>query len=574
MAETKSCKQCQAQFEITDDDLAFLEKISPVIKGETVLISPPTICPACREIRRLCWRNERSLYKRKSDKSGEEIISIYSPDKTDYKVYSNLEYQSDEFDPISFGQDFDPSKSFFTQYGELLHKVPRKSSNTTRNENSDFCNQTWQTKDSYMCFNVGYAENCLYCSESFHVKDCVDCFDIRDCEYCFGCFDCSNCNSSNYIEHCKDCSECYFAYDCSGCRNIFLSNSLRNKQYVFENKQLTKEEYEEKIKNIDLLSRTVVNECKVKFEELKKNAIRRENNNNSSENCTGDYLIECKNCTDCYNALKSEGCKRVGGIDDASRDCVDMSIITEAELCYEGTSVTGHKNRFSVFVVYGSDNMYCNFCENCSNCFGCVGLNHKENCILNKQYSKDEYEEILQKIIEKMKADGEWGEFFPMSISPFGYNETLVSAYHPKTKEESAKFGAKWQDNDYSLKYDGPFYEPKDDIKEYVENEQERQNLLSGILKCVESGKPFKVIPQELAFYIKYGIPIPTQYPEARYLELFSHRNPRKLHKRQCMCEQSGHDHEDRCPVEFETTYAPDRSEKVYCESCYQKSVI
>ncbi|MDH4358661.1 MAG: hypothetical protein OEV37_01770 [Candidatus Berkelbacteria bacterium] len=574
MPQTKQCKQCSQEFQITDDDLEFLKKVSPILQGQTILISPPTLCPTCREIKRLCWRNERSLYKRKSDKSGREIVSIYSPDKTDYQVYDISEYQSDEFDPMSFGQEYDFSKSFFAQYDELLHKVPRKASNTTRNENSDYCNQTWQTKDSYLCFNVGYAENCLYCTEAFHVKNCVDCFDIRDCEYCYSCFDCVNCNKSKYIEHCRDCFECYFIYDCLGCKNVVLSSGLHNKQYVFENKQLTKEEYEERVKNIDFSSRAAMDELKKRFEELKKSAIHRENNNISSENCTGDYLIECKDCTDCYNALKSEGCKRVAGIDDASRDCRDMNIITEAELCYEGTSVTGHKNLLSVFVVYGSDNIYCNFCENCNNCFGCVGLNHKQYCILNKQYAKDEYEKLLAKTIEKMKEDNEWGEFFPMSISPFGYNEALVNAYHPKSKDEAKKLGAKWQDNDYSLQYQGEFYAPKDSIKEYVASNDEVKNLLNGVLECETSGKAFKVMPQEIAFYMEHNIPVPSKHSEIRYEELFKKRNPRKLHHRQCMCEESGHDHGGRCPVEFETTYAPDRPEKIYCENCYQKSVI
>ena len=30
-----------------------------------------------------------------------------------------------------------------------------------------------------------------------------------------------------------------------------------------------------------------------------------------------------------------------------------------------------------------------------------------------------------------MKKTGEWGEFFPSSISPFGYNETVAMEYYP-----------------------------------------------------------------------------------------------------------------------------------------------
>ena len=35
-----------------------------------------------------------------------------------------------------------------------------------------------------------------------------------------------------------------------------------------------------------------------------------------------------------------------------------------------------------------------------------------------------------------MIQDGEWGEFFPSTLSPFGYNETVAQEYFPLTREE------------------------------------------------------------------------------------------------------------------------------------------
>ena len=37
-----------------------------------------------------------------------------------------------------------------------------------------------------------------------------------------------------------------------------------------------------------------------------------------------------------------------------------------------------------------------------SDCFGCVSIRNKKYCILNKQYTKEEYEELLPKIIAHM----------------------------------------------------------------------------------------------------------------------------------------------------------------------------
>jgi Zn ribbon nucleic-acid-binding protein len=65
--QVKSCKNCNSSFEITDKDLEFYEKVSPSFNGKKYLIPSPTFCPDCRQQRRLTFRNERKLYKRKCD---------------------------------------------------------------------------------------------------------------------------------------------------------------------------------------------------------------------------------------------------------------------------------------------------------------------------------------------------------------------------------------------------------------------------------------------------------------------------------------------------------------------------
>jgi len=95
IVEIKSCKHCGVSFDITDKDLEFYEEVSPSFPSpnslesglKKYLIPSPTLCPDCRAKRRMSFRNERKLYKRKCDFSGKDIISIYSPDKS-YKVYN------------------------------------------------------------------------------------------------------------------------------------------------------------------------------------------------------------------------------------------------------------------------------------------------------------------------------------------------------------------------------------------------------------------------------------------------------------------------------------------------------
>jgi hypothetical protein len=52
-------------------------------------------------------------------------------------------------------------------------------------------------------------------------------------------------------------------------------------------------------------------------------------------------------------------------------------------------------------------------------------------CIFNMQYTKSEYEILAPQLISHMQDLGEWGEFFPMHISPFSYSESLAGEIYP-----------------------------------------------------------------------------------------------------------------------------------------------
>lgn len=45
-----------------------------------------------------------------------------------------------------------------------------------------------------------------------------------------------------------------------------------------------------------------------------------------------------------------------------------------------------------------------------------------------------------------MLADGEYGEFCPLSIAMFGYNNSVSGWEDPLSKEEVLKKGWKWED--------------------------------------------------------------------------------------------------------------------------------
>ena len=151
-----------------------------------------------------------------------------------------------------------------------------------------------------------------------------------------------------------------------------------------------------------------------------------------------------------------------------------------------------------------------------------------------------------------------------MKFSYFYYNDTVANLLFPLEKDEAEKLGAKWQNEDYSLQFNGSAYEPLDDVYDY-KDEAKQKEILQGILKCESSGKAFKIMPQELAFYLSNNIPIPRRHFDVRYKDRVKYEFGRTMYHRKCMNEG--------CNIEFETTYAPDRPEEVFCEKCYQNII-
>ena len=217
--------------------------------------------------------------------------------------------------------------------------------------------------------------------------------------------------------------------------------------------------------------------------------------------------------------------------------------------------------------------IYCISCSSSKNLFACVGLKHAQYCILNKQYTKEEYEELVPKIIEHMQKTGEWGEFFPPALSPFGYNETVANEYFPLTKEEVMERNAKMDSS--VQKFNWSDYEPPAPTAQKIITPEMMKNLpsdiskipddvLSWALTCEESGKLFTLQKSELEFYRKMNLPIPHRHPDIRHADRMKLRNPRKLWKRIC----------SQCGTPIQTTYSPERPEKILCENCYVNTVV
>lgn len=548
----KNCKKCAQPFEVTDQDRAFYDKVSPVFNGKKFQIPEPTYCPDCRQQRRMSFRNERNLYHRKCDLTNKEIISMYSADKP-FKVYDRTVWWSDKFNPVEYGREFDFSRPFFDQFHELFKAVPRMALNNKEAENSEYCNFALENKNCYLIFTSARCENTYFSNRVFKTKDCSDLSNTEESELCYEVIDSINGYNSIHLQNCANCSDCSWGYNLRNCSYCFGCANLNNAKYQIFNEQYSESDYRKKIAELKKDPEKVLE----KFNQIKLQAVRKYMNGNNLEDCTGDSLFNSKNAHECYEGQKLQDCKFVSNATNL-KDVYDTSNDDFSELDYECIgSEQNYMHCFNDICWFNSNLLYNSLCFNSSNLFGCIGMKKNQYCILNKQYTKEEYETLVPRIIEHMKAKGEWGEFFPTRISPFAYNETLAQEYFSLTSLEAKKLGASWKEDDTINRYEGPKIAVPTNINDVTDD------ILKQILTCTQCGKNYKIIRNELELYRKLQIPVPLKCFDCRHKARIHLRNPRKLWQRTC----------GKCSTPIQTTYAPDRPEKVYCEPCYLKAV-
>jgi CxxC-x17-CxxC domain-containing protein len=554
----KVCNQCGGKFVITEEDVKFYDKVSPVFDGKKFQIPVPKLCPPCRQHRRLAMRNERSLYHRKCDLTGREIVSIYSPNSP-YKVYDQEVWWGDKWDPLEYGKDFDFSKTFAENFRTLYRDVPHMSLYTINCENSYYTNYALEQKNCYLIFGGGKNEDCMYGKFISKCKDCVDCLGIYECENCYQGAGSDNCYGCKFFTHCRNCSSCLMIEECSGCRECIACFGLKMKQYCILNKQYSKEDYEKIAKDFVPLTVSKIEMLREKLAGLKKDLPHVQWHIYSAENCTGEAVYNCENCKWAFDSKDSEDCKFIH-FTPKTNDTYDCSFCSPygTRFCYNVCSTVDLESSMTCFYVwYGTGLRYSMECHHCVDVFGCVGLKMKKNCVFNKQYSKPEYEKLVAKIIGHMQKTGEWGEYFDFETSPFYYNETIAMEYFPLDKNGVLAIGSKWLDEKPEMAREGEYIVPPEDVRDVSEDFCEK------VLRCEETGRAYKILPFELQFYKRNGIPIPKKCPDQRHYGRIKLHGSYRLYDRVCA----------KCGKKIETFYEPSREEIVYCEDCYLKEV-
>ena len=557
------CSITGKKFSLREKDLAFYKRME---------VSVPSIHPdeILRKI--MACRNEWKLYKRTCDKTKETMISAYRA-KTPFPVYKNEVWWGDSWDGLDYGQAYNLESGFFEQFLALRDQVPREGTSVFRSENCDYNGHTRECKNCYLMGLALRCENAYYSYWVVDNKDIADCRMTSNSELCYDCVNCDGLFDCVLCQEVYNSSECYFSYQLRGCDHCIGCSNLQQKSYYVFNKKVSPEEFE-RVKNqiLDGSYRTW-GQGQEYFKKMWDGALHRYVHALNCEGSEGDILINSKNCWQSFETVGCEDCAYNVSSGD-SKDVYNSHSAgwTGCELVYFSAVTRGSTDiRFCYYTWFCNKMTYCDSCVSCQDCFGCVGLKHKKYCILNKEYSKEEYFVLRDRIIAQMKTtplaskfflskseEPEWGAF-PPQMSTFAYNQTAAQEYFPLSEAAAIKKGYKWKDvTEETINSTTEQQSIPDSIKDVEDT------ILDQTLVCETSGKNYNIQKEELALYRRIGVPIPRLCPEVRREERNWRINPYKLFSREC----------SQCQKEVLSSFAPDRTEKIVCEKCYLESIV
>ncbi len=419
----------------------------------------------------------------------------------------NIENLMEKWTPYDFGVDF------FENYKNLLLKIDLFNFiSYWWNENSDYWDVILNSKNCYLSFTViNDCENILYSysikDNSSNVLNSVSVYQNSDNIYfwrwiveSYKIYYSSFINNSNNI---------WFSSNLNWCSECLFCNDLDNCSYYIKNKKYYKQDY--------LIQKEKILKDKQKFFSYYKGVDKAWKNINST-NVVGSWFFNSENVENgyfWYNVKEWRNLMFVWWI-NWNQQMYDV---------FTGWSWTSDNlywivwanwdNLYSCMNIVMSSNLYyCYFLENCSFCIGCIWLRNKSYCILNKQYTKEEWETLADKIFTQMEKNKILWDFFSAKLNPFYFNDTIAGLFWNFKKDEIIADWFLWRD--WEIKVDIPELVEIIDTKDLNNyqgydvnwNWQINPEILKKVIKD-SNWNIYKIIKMEYDFLMKHSLPLP-----------------------------------------------------------------
>src|SRR3989339_1092535 len=497
--------------------------------------------------------------------TGKLLVSTIHP-ATGIRVLPDTEWFAKDFS--SLGLNLDLAKPFFDQFYRLGRTVPRAAGYNFVPPEHSLAFLSFGDRDSYFVL-ASQTERCFSCTNVSVAQDCTEAAMMQA-----GTLSCNILHSnrifqSAFVRESYDCMDCRFIFDCRDCEHCFMAANKRHKKYLFFNEQLSKEEWERRVAEIDLSSWVVRQKYEQKFHEFLVGALWPENFNVNEERSLGEYLNGCIDCRECYY-LSTPGSEHLDHVtyglgDTPSHDVYLSTGSISSSDSYNSVGINRSSQiKFALSVnADGFDCEYCESCFNCEHCFGCVGLRHKKFCILNKQYTEEGYGKMLDELKCAMLERGEYGDLPPAKFSTQVCETSGLGVVYSATPEECRLFGAaEIKPSDEGA--EGPVLDPVSirPISEIPDRivPEDIETVSKKTWWDEHMGRRFAYLKPELELYQRLNIAPPRAHPTRRIVDLYQQMNMPIFEERACASCGKG------VAVAKNAAYP---SRKIYCKSCY-----
>lgn len=300
------------------------------------------------------------------------------------------------------------AQAFFNELKRLILFFPKPPVKIYNSENC-IGDSILNSKNLFYSFDCAVCTDSTYLFDSYMCANCVDCDYAVESELCYECVDPYKAFNCDFIEYCDNIRDSAYCYNCSG-NNLFGCVNLENKSFCIFNRQLTEEEYKEKVQKYKKLPPEkllqIVEELRKRFPATQTVSFQNENT------IYGNYIHFNKNCYLCFDAAHDEDCVYLYD-SFHNKNSYDLTYTAQnVELSYQIVDSGYLFNcNFVVDSSNCSDSSYLFNCYNVKNSLGCVSVANKEYCILNRQFTKDQYEQIGSQILQQLyKESLGWDE--------------------------------------------------------------------------------------------------------------------------------------------------------------------
>lgn len=548
----RMCRVTSERFRIDEGDIEMYRLLR---------VPPPTTSPWYRNLRRLCF-SPFAFHQSSCAKTGRAFVGVYRRDSP-FTVYHRDVWWSDAWDPKEYARAIDIASPFFSQWEAFSRTVPRLGATSdSASVNSEYTIGGKAVKDCYYVRAGAKSEDILYSVFVIASSACIDAEWIDQCERCYDALrmkECYRVSGSCDVQRSRESS---FLFDASDCISCFGGFNLRNRKFVFLGEQLDAETYRQKRRAITLGNRSTYLQYRQWYDRgLREIAVHPFSRQDGVERCIGTGIANSSGCHYAFEAFDCLNCRYIARTAINVRDSADIaSGGFGIERSYEDSSVIAiYAVKFSSSISTGRDLEYCMDCNNCECCFGCMGLRNARFCILNRQYTEDEYWERVDALKAAMLERGEYGEFFPARMASIPYEDSRAAFDYSNSilSEARERFGL-WTIGDDPVSQGEP-YVPPDDIRDATDT------ILTETFRCRTTRRSFRITPQELAFLRREDFPLPDQHPDERmHVRHSAFPEPMRLYERACT----------QCGTKDLSDIPPnDPRQHVLCLVCYRKAV-